>query len=695
MKKIINILLVCLLTVAFIPFTASAASDYQVDAPFQSYTYDSQSNPVTIPSPYETSRVITGDEISAMGFNNIEGVFYNDSRLYFCDTGNNRIVVCTGDFSPATELSEFENDGQPDTLNEPSGVYAGNGLIYVADTANSRIVVFSAEDYSFLYTLNKPKIALFNDDYTYSPVRLTADNAGRLYVIASGINQGLICLDENGNFLSFLGAPQIEPDMLEMLWRRIATKAQRAQMQSYVPTEYDAVKIDSDGFLYVTSRTSSVVPVGKINSNGKNVLPALRDGRSYGDSDYLSGSSDKGKPYFVDIALGENGICYALDSKQGKIYTYTQEGELLYIFGGIGSQKGTFQGVSGIEYMDGSLIITDRSKNNITVMRETSFGANIRTAMSLYSLGRYDEAEDVWNDVHREAAGYPLAIIGLSKIDIQRGDYNSAMARLKPINEHSLYAKAFEMYRESFLRNNFVWLLAGVAGILLLTFIAFKLMGRLKPLATLKNTDVYKSYKYGTYVMFHPFDGFWDLKHERRGNMQTAGILYFLFFALYALRLQFSGYVVTGTVSKNVNALYGVAMLALPLCFFIISNWCFTTLMNGLGTMKDIIISVAYALKPYILFSIPLFIMSHILTEQEAAFYLILDTLCNVWVLALLFFGIMITHNYSLKKTFLTVILVLVGICLIIFILLLLVNVVQEVYVFIYNTYREISFRSY
>lgn len=55
----------------------------------------------------------------------------------------------------------------------------------------------------------------------------------------------------------------------------------------------------------------------------------------------------------------------------------------------------------------------------------------------------------------------------------------------------------------------------------------------------------------------------------------------------------------------------------------------------------------------------------------------------------------MMTHDYSLGKALLTLLLTLVGICLILFISLLLVNLVQEVFAFGFNLYKEILFRFY
>ena len=68
---------------------------------------------------------------------------------------------------------------------------------------------------------------------------------------------------------------------------------------------------------------------------------------------------------------------------------------------------------------------------------------------------------------------------------------------------------------------------------------------------------------------------------------------------------------------------------------------------------------------------------------------------CWIWVVALLFLGMMMTHDYSLSKALLAMLLTIVGICLIIFIGLLFINVVQDVVSFFRDIYTEVSFRFY
>ena len=193
--------------------------------------------------------------------------------------------------------------------------------------------------------------------------------------------------------------------------------------------------------------------------------------------------------------------------------------------------------------------------------------------------------------------------------------------------------------------------------------------------------------------MFHPFDGFWDLKREKRGSFRAANILMILFALLYGLRAQFSGYIFTGALPSQINAIFETGKVFIPLFLWIVSNWCFTTLMDGEGSMKDIYTATAYSLKPYIITAVPLWLLSLCLTEEEAFIYTSLSTIVTVWTLALIFFSMMVTHDYTLSKGIITAVLTLVGICLILFIALTFTNIIQKIYDFGFDIYSEMNYR--
>ena len=689
--------------------TVLAAVNYPVDTPYETYIYNSENEPIAIPSAFSTKQTFSGTDITETNFSRLSDVFYNGSgKIVLCDSDNSRIVITDTSLQLIAEVTQFDYQGRRESLNHPKGVWADDSSVYVADTDNHRIVSFhiNGETVTADRIFERPDISVLSEDYEYTPTKLSVDAAGKMYVIAEGVNQGLICLNEKGDFQSFLGAPQVEPNFFEAVWRKIATKEQLARMESYVPTEYSSITMDTYGFLYVTSQTSNSVPAGKINSNGDNVITKIRNG-DFGDLEYLGKSDTSYAPYFTDVALCSSGkigedIYYLIDSRQGRIYGYTDDGYLLYAFGMNGSQHGTFYSASAIEYIPGDntgdvgrLLIADSFKNTLTVLQETDFAVRIRNALSLYNLGKYEEARSAWTEVQNISSGYMLANIGIAKLDLIEKQYRTAMAHLKDIREYELYAQAFSSWRDDFIRGNFSWLIVAVLAAVVIVGAAvyfYKKSGLCKKLA---GFPVCRGYKYGTYVMFHPFDGFWDVKREKRGNLKSAIVIAVLFFVFYALNLQFGGYIVTKTISEEVNVLYHVALMFLPLLLWVISNWCFTTLMDGKGSMRDIIIATCYALKPYVIFALPMLVLSNVLAVSEIPFYMVLQAIVVGWVIFLLFSGLMMTHDYSLGKSVLTVILILVGICLIIFIMLLILSIAQDLYQFVYNIYQELSFRSY
>jgi len=688
-KSFIVVLIAVILAFALIP--SVSATDIVADLTYESYSYNNSHKPIAIPAPYTVSETLQGADIGIDNFVDLSDIFYFDNRIYISDSGNNRIVITDTNFKVLNILSEFNNKGVRDKFNAPSSVFVNSECIYVADTNNSRIAVFGTESLMLERIIDRPEIVLLGDDYIFNPTDLVVDNAGRIYVIALGVNQGLICLDENGLFSTFLGAPEVTPNMAERLWRKFATKKQLEQMQQYVPTEYSSVLIDSHGFIYGASQTSADMPVAKLNSEGENVIKKAGSDFEYGDLSY----DETVIPSFTDIALDENESYFLLDSKHGKIYAYSQDGYLMYVFGGSGSQKGVFLSANAIEIIENRIAVIDKIKGTVTLFELTPFGETVNTALKQFDSGDYTAARDSWQKVNNMASGYILSVVGLAKIDIQNRDYTAAMEKLKPIHEKELYADVFERLRDDFIRNNFYKMLVVALVLVGLIVLLKKFLKGFEPYQRLKRSDTYIKLKFSRYLIFHPFDAFWDIKREKKGNLKTALIILTAFIICYGIRAQYSGYVVTGTISSEVNALYNIVMIVLPLCFWVISNWCFTALMDGEGNMKDIFVATCYSLTPYVLFSLPMFVCSHILTASEAAFYVVADTVCVIWVLGLLFFGMMTTHNYSLSKSVLTAILTLVGICLIIFVLLLMANIVQQVIVYFYDIYKELLFRTY
>ena len=178
------------------------------------------------------------------------------------------------------------------------------------------------------------------------------------------------------------------------------------------------------------------------------------------------------------------------------------------------------------------------------------------------------------------------------------------------------------------------------------------------------------SMKYAKYVLFHPFDGFWDLTHEKRGSFAAATTFLVLFLVTRIVQLMFTNFQFINAPLQYINIFEQAASLLLPFLILCLANWSMTTLFDGKGRFIDIYIAMCYALVPYTLIQLPLVFVSNIIAFDEAAFYTVLMSVSNAWCIGLIFIGLMQVHDYSPAKTLIFVVVTVVGALIIIFLLL-------------------------
>ena len=164
----------------------------------------------------------------------------------------------------------------------------------------------------------------------------------------------------------------------------------------------------------------------------------------------------------MDVVYRGHGAYSLLDSRRGRIFTYDHEGNLLYIFGGIGTQAGTFQTPAAIEKLGSSLLVLDSQQGNLTVFAETEYGALINRAVSLRFDGDESQAVPLWQEVLRLDEINELANTGIGKAYLSAGDNANAMLYLRRGMNREYYSVAFKRWRNERLRNNISLILSGV-----------------------------------------------------------------------------------------------------------------------------------------------------------------------------------------------------------------------------------------
>ncbi|MCU9612638.1 YIP1 family protein [Caldibacillus lycopersici] len=199
--------------------------------------------------------------------------------------------------------------------------------------------------------------------------------------------------------------------------------------------------------------------------------------------------------------------------------------------------------------------------------------------------------------------------------------------------------------------------------------------------------------RYSLYVIFHPFDGFWDLKREKRGSLSAALTITGILILTYVIRRQYTAFLFNTNDIKELNLILEIISVLLPFLLWCISNWCLTTLADGEGTFKDIVIATSYSLTPLVIINLPLIPLSYLFNLEEASMYYFFLTLSIIWTVGLMIFSTMITHQYTMKKTLLTIVGILIGMAVMIFIGLLFTSIIQQIIGFFYIIYKEIVFR--
>ncbi|MHB1483745.1 MAG: YIP1 family protein [Saccharofermentanales bacterium] len=202
-----------------------------------------------------------------------------------------------------------------------------------------------------------------------------------------------------------------------------------------------------------------------------------------------------------------------------------------------------------------------------------------------------------------------------------------------------------------------------------------------------------EKFKTAFFVIFHPFKGFWDLKREKKGDAYTASLILFLLVIIYILRRQATGFIFNYNVIYKMNLVVQITSVVIPFLLWTVANWSITTLVDGEGSIKDIYITSAYAFIPVILINIPMLLLSLVLSITEGSLYNLLDNISFVWTGFLLLIGIMTIHQFSLKKTILTIIIAAITMAIMVFLFLLLCSVIAQMFNFALLSYKELSFR--
>lgn len=453
---------------------ASVAPVASADAPYEAYTYNYYRDAVPLPAPFLPERSVSGKDLGTGDFKDPNDMYVTeDGNVYILDSGNNRIIHTDKNWNVIQTIMEFNNAGKKDGFKNPSGIFVTEGnQIYVADTDNGRIVVLTSEG-ELVKIVEKPISDILPDNFKFTPLKVTVDMADRIVVVARGVFEGLMQFDQNGQFTGYVGTISVTQSFSDKLWRRLATDAQREKMQLFIPTEFASVDTDSKGFVYSTNiDVNSSTPIKRLNPSGRDVIKRFGYYSNMGDVRFRQFGSNAGPSKLTDIKVIGGGMYTVLDSYRGRLFTYNDEGELLYAFGGRGTQLGVFNTPVAVERIENKLVVLDRGKNNIVVFQPTRFGRTVQEAVTLHYNGNDNEAVELWREVLQLNSNYDIAYLGIGKSMLMKKQYKEAIEYFQLGMQREGYSLAYKRYRREIMQTHFDNVM-GIVVSLVIAMIAF------------------------------------------------------------------------------------------------------------------------------------------------------------------------------------------------------------------------------
>lgn len=447
------------------------------------------------PDAYRVSHVVYADDLKLdKALKNPSSLFANGNMLYVADTDNNRFIELEYTEKKMLEFRRVIDHVNPSPLlennyfNGPKDIFVSkeDGSFYFADTNNGRVIK-TDKDLNVIMVIIEPDDPNYEKGKQFMPGRVIADPKGRIYILSKNVNKGFLKYESDGTFEGFYGATKVIVSAIDRFWKKIATEAQKARMQLFVPTEYSNCYMDNEGFIYAVTGTfdewdllsGKADPIRRLNALGNDIL--VQNGYSYviGDLEWGNAAGVQGPSRMSDITVLDNEVYVALDENRGRLFAYNNQGYLLFAFGGRGNIDGFFRKAASIEHMDKDLFVLDSTNASITVFTPTDYGKLIYQAEELYSVGEYDESAKIWEKVLKLNGNYELAYIGLGKSYLRQKRYKEAMELFKLKRDRRDYSKAFKYYRKEWIEKNFAWIVALIIAVVLIPLIV-RLVKRIK-----------------------------------------------------------------------------------------------------------------------------------------------------------------------------------------------------------------------
>ena len=616
--KIWITLLIAVCIISVLPITAFAES-----AATYTYTPGVDGEWVRTQDAYQVTEVI----LQEVALNQPQDMLVSDGILYIADTGNGRVVLYDLKTKEVTEWGVG-------ALTSPAGLYLSKDQkLYVADNAAGEVVLLD-EKGTVTQRYGRPTTATFGSDATYRPSKLVVNAAGTIYVVSEGSFDGMIQLDEKGDFLGYFGYNNNPLGLWDYIADYFFTDAMKEKLTNRVPYSFKNTAIDEKGMIYTITQSANGNALKRHDVAGHNLF-----------SDTMVDEAD-----FVDVCIGPGKRVYTVTGT-GLLFEYDADGQVLFTFGGRAiseERNGVFTAVSAITCdAEGRLYVLDAERGLVHIMKATDYARNFHDAVDLYNIGDYKGSALLWQHIMAVGGTSFYAENYLAQCLYEQGDYTGAAEHYQLAGNIDGYSDAYWQIRNDDIATLLPYV---VAAVVVLVIVKILINRFYDPDKKVRRSNIWKD---DTQLLFkvlrHPIDTFYDIRFEHKGHMITAFALYVVEYLLFLAYFTCSGFVLIGNSAQDASILFLSCIFWAPIMLFIVSNFLVCEVCEGKAAFRDVFISTAYVFAPFVVLMPFGIAISHIITGNELPLLQLAIIAISGWTVANLVIATMQIQMFELK----------------------------------------------
>lgn len=638
MKKTIRLLLISaiLIATAFSPSLAYAA------APYETETVGPESQLVPTQTAYEpVGKIVTSDTYLG-SLQNPEDMAVDGEIIYIVDSGNKRVVKTNLNGEPLGEIGKG-------LLKNPTGI-AVDDKLYVCDKEAKVVFVFDKQTGEVLQKIEKPNNPLVGDT-PYVPLKIATDGRSNLYLVSEGCVSGLMQINVEGEFLGYVGSNETQASLVSKIKELLFSEEQKSLFLAS-PRSPTNVTINERGLLYTVTDGAVSASVKKLNTLGNTIMSP---GINY--SNTVATAVDNAENIFTV-------------QKDGNVAVFDSYGDLLFRFGSSANEErlGVLSSPVAISVLPGGdLLVLDKNYSMIVRYSRTQFADLVFSAVEYYKDGLYLEGESSWQEVLRLNSRFIVSYKALAKANMKKGNYQLALEQFRLAEDKQGYSEAYWQIRNDWLNENLLWVIC-LALCVLAVFLAYKFADKKAPelfaplhakTSIVKNSSAYRYFTHIFRFCSKPADAVFEVKYHDGASVWSAGVLYAWFAALQILSVLVTGYLYNSATVYNSNGWQIVLTTIGCFLLLVICNYFVSTVTDGEGKFKQCLITFIYALSPYLVMALPVYIISNWLTYNETIVYTVCCIVMYGWSAISVFRSIMELHDYTfwqtVKNIFLTI----------------------------------------